>query len=302
MDSLKSLMDKREYELVLKLTESSKDSNSLIYRISAFISLGRPQAGLDCLLANRKTLESNLPLLIHVHFELLFILNRFDDAYEEVNYYSNLPYVSQEVEEILRGLPKLVRGEEKRAIGSKHMSDEDIANQLMSKDQTDVIAALDLIRDRDINRFVPNIEKLLVSYPKQSIRSFALLLLVQKQINKDVKFNHMDEEIIVNPTKLIPPFIGEKFNSFAKKLDNEFKDPVLSQNAVQLLSSYIIYIYPDTIPFKDEVTVEALFQISSSYMQITPKDSLEQRCLIKGLKVTEVEDAIHLIKEAVEDF
>lgn len=302
MDSLKTLMDKREYELVLRLTESSKDTNSLIYRISAFISLGRPQAGLDCLLANRKTLESNLPLLIHVHFELLFILNRFDDAYEEVNYYSNLPYVSQEVEEILRGLPKLVREEEKRALGSKQMSDEDIAMQLQSKDQTDVIAALDLIRDRDIFKFVPNIEKLLVSYPKQSIRSFALLLLVQKQINKDVNFNHMDEIIVVNPRKLIPPFIGEKFNSFTKKLDNEFKDPVLSQNAVQLLSSYIIYIYPSTISFKDEVTVEALFQISSSYMQISPKETLEQRCLIKNLNVAEVEDAIHLIKEAVEDF
>lgn len=302
MDSLKSLMDKREYELVLKLTESSKDTNSLIYRISALISLGRPKAGLDCLLANRKTLESNLPLLIHVHFELLFILNLFDDAYNEVNYYSNLPYVSQEVEEILRELPKLVREEEKRALGSKQMSDEDIVLQLLSKDQTDVIAALDLIRDRDIFRFVPNIEKLLVSYPKQSIRSFALLLLVQKQINKDVKFNHMDDVITVNPTKLIPPFIGEKFNAFAKRLDNEFKDPVLSQNAVQLLSSYIIYIYPEAISFKDEVMVEALFQISSSYMQISPKESLEQRCLSKGLSVVEVEDAIHLIKEAVEDF
>ncbi len=302
MDSLKTLMDKREYELVLRLTESSKDTNSLIYRISAFISLGRPQAGLDCLIANRKTLESNLPLLIHVHFELLFILNRFDDAYEEVNYYCNLPYVSQEVEEILRGLPKLVREEEKRALGSKQMSDEDIAKQLQSKDQTDVIAALDLIRDRDIFKFVPNIEKLVVSYPKQSIRSFALLLLVQKQINKDVNFNHMDEIIVVNPTKLIPPFIGEKFNSFAKKIDNEFKDPVLSQNAVQLLSSYIIYIYPSAISFKDDVTIEALFQISSSYMQISPKETLEQRCLFKGLNVAEVEDAIHLIKEAVEDF
>ena len=35
MDSLKTLMDKKQYDLVIKLTENSNDSIALFYRLSA---------------------------------------------------------------------------------------------------------------------------------------------------------------------------------------------------------------------------------------------------------------------------
>ena len=41
MDSLKTLLDQKKYELVLKLTERSESANDLFYRISAFICLGK---------------------------------------------------------------------------------------------------------------------------------------------------------------------------------------------------------------------------------------------------------------------
>lgn len=302
MDSLKTLMDKKEYELVLKITAATEDPTSMFYRISALIALGRAQEGLDCLLENRITLESNMALLIKVHFELLFILQLFDEAYAEINYYQNLPYVSQEVEEILKDLPKLVRDEEKRAFNSKNYTEQQIIKLLSSDDQANVIAGIDIVRDRDVMQFLPSIQDILLNFPKQSIRSFALLLLVQKQVNQTFQFNHMEEIIEVNPTKLEPPFVGSSFNNLVKKLDKDFRDPALSQNATQLLSSYIIYIYPDKIPFEDPVTSEALYQISCAYLQCPPSASLESRCLAKGLNPSKVEDAIHLIKEAVEDF
>ena len=60
MDSLKSLMDKRQYELVLKLTENSIDPTYLFYRISALLALGKPQESLKCIEDNRVLLQKDL--------------------------------------------------------------------------------------------------------------------------------------------------------------------------------------------------------------------------------------------------
>ena len=49
MDTLKSLMDKHEYELVIKLTEKSGDVDSIFYRISALLAIGQGEKALACL-------------------------------------------------------------------------------------------------------------------------------------------------------------------------------------------------------------------------------------------------------------
>ena len=87
MDNLKSLMDKKEYELVIKLTEKSETANDLFYRISALLALGRGEEALTCLKSHQKTLESKLSILIKIHIELLCLLGDFDKAFEELNYY-----------------------------------------------------------------------------------------------------------------------------------------------------------------------------------------------------------------------
>ncbi len=43
MDSLKTLMDKKQYDLVLKLTENSQDSLALFYRLSAMLATGKSE-------------------------------------------------------------------------------------------------------------------------------------------------------------------------------------------------------------------------------------------------------------------
>ena len=46
MDSLKGLIDSRDYELVIKLTENSKNGSDLFYRIAAFTCLGKYEEAL----------------------------------------------------------------------------------------------------------------------------------------------------------------------------------------------------------------------------------------------------------------
>lgn len=268
MDNLKSLMDKHEFELVIKLTENAKDSNSIFYRIAALLSTNKGEEALATIKKNRKELESDLAVLIKVHIETLCILGLFDEAHQELEYYKNLPYESQEVEEILRDMPKYIRLEEKSMFKMPINDDETIIKHLKGNDMDMAIAALDEIRSREIAPFIPAIAYLMVNFEKQSVRSFALLLLVQKQVDKTFKFNHMGKLIDVNPKQLKPPFEDDEFISLVKRLENEYKNPVVSDNAIQLYSSFIIYTYPNTPYYEQDKLVIALHYIANHYLQI----------------------------------
>lgn len=302
MDSFKTLMDRKDYDLVIKLTEGSQDINHLFYRVTAFLAVGKGEEALSVIKNNRKILENDLPVLMKIHIEILCVLGKFDEAYDEVKYYENLPYVNQETEELLRDLPKFIRNEEKNAIASRDISNEKLKERLKSQDQNVVLPALDLIRDRDINMFLNEIQGVLLKFPKQSIRSFALLLLVQKKVDKEVSFNHLGNIIKVNPSEIDPPFVGSEFNEFIKAMNNEIKDPAVSQDAVQILSSYIIYMYPEQLNLNYSLLIEALRTISEEYLRVENQIPLSERCLNKGINLEEAEQLIQRIKDCLDDF
>ena len=302
MDSLKSLMDRKDYELVIKLTNETQDINHLFYRISAFLAIGRGEEALKTIKENRKILEGDLSLLMKVHIEILCLLNNFDEAYQEAEYYKNLPYQNQQCEEIIRDLPNFIREEEKKALASKELSNDKLKERLKSQDQNIILPALDMVRDRDINMFLNEIQNVMLKFPKQAIRSFALLLLVQKKLDKEVGFNHIGQVITVNPSKLEPPFVGNEINDYLKSLQGEIRDPAISQEAIQILSSYIIYMYPEKLEINYDVLTEALRNISQEYLQIDDPQTLEDRCLAKGINIDEVKQLIRRIKDCLNDF
>ena len=114
MDSLKSLLDAKKYDLVLKLTQGSADKNDLFYRIAAYIGLAQYENALYVIQDHQAILEANLVALIPAHIELLCVLQRFEQAQAILEYYSNLPYQSQAVEEILRKMPEVIKKEEEK--------------------------------------------------------------------------------------------------------------------------------------------------------------------------------------------
>ena len=135
MDSLKSLMDRKEYELVIKLTEKTDDMNFLFYRISAFLALGKGEEALSTIKNNRKILQGDPSLLIKIHIEILCLLNKFEEAEKEIAYYQNMPYVSQEVEEMLRDLPKYIKEEEKKSFYGKTYDIDELHENRLEKNK-----------------------------------------------------------------------------------------------------------------------------------------------------------------------
>ena len=199
-------------------------------------------------------------------------------------------------------LPEIIRMEEKKKYASTYLDEEQLIKKLHSNDQNDVLIAIDSVRERDINAYLPAIANVMVNFPKQSIRSFALLLLVQKKINRVFKFKHIDNIIDVNPSELTPPFIGEDFNEFTRLLSLELRNPSLSENAIQIISSYIIYIYPDKLPANNDLLIVCLYDIANEYLQSKDYKPLKQMCEEKGVDMDEALLLILRIKEALDAF
>lgn len=305
MDSLKTLMDNKSYELVIKLTENSRDPISLFYRISALLAVGQSEKALQVIEINRFILQEKLALLIKFHIEILCLLRRFDDAYSELEYYKNLPYESQEVEEILQAMPKYIRKEEMNSVGGpRQLDEEEIKKRLLSDNDDEVLAALDDIKASPINNYLIYILKLMRSHPRQVIRSFALLLLVNQKYDKEVDFMHFDKLITVVPASLEEPFIIPSIGTLDKlsyALQSEYHDPSIAQNALQLVSSYILYIYPQKISFdKDEIVV--LFGYLAKKLLLIDDSDLEKACLEKGLDYQKVLSDMKQIEEALKSF
>lgn len=301
MDSLKSLMDKKQYDLVLQITETSKDAQSLFYRISALLALGKSEEALDCVTFNQKILTSNLRLLVKIHIEILCLLNKFDAARGQLDYYKNLPYESQETEEVLKYYEKYIREEEKNAIRGHHIDEEEVIKRLTSNNASVVLTGLEACRSKTIEIFLPYLEKILQDFPMQAIRSFALLLLVEKKVNKVVKFKHVNHLIEVNPSLLEPPFQDNQFTNIIRSIQSDFKDPSISQNALNIYSTYLIYIYPDKCKFNAKALLCALYGIASEYLH-ADGTAFEEKCLQEGENISDVRKIIGELKGSIETF
>lgn len=301
MDNLKSLLDSKQYDLVLKLTETSTSSNDLFYRISAFIFLGKYEDALYVIQDHQETLESNLPALINAHINLLCVLGRFEQAYTVLDYYNNLPYQSQVVEEILRKMPKIIEAEEKKQTTYKFYSDEEIEQMLRSDKFEDVLLALDTIKNRDILSFLPILKELLVSDSIEVIKSYILMMLVKKEVDRDLVIVKKGKEIKVNPKHLIPPFIGEIFDGVVKGFDKEFKDSTLSQIATQLFSQYTIYIYPEEYPYSVKEYLAAFYLLAKDYASSMNSD-LSSLSFINELDLEKINKIKEEIDKMLEEF
>ena len=304
MDSLKTLMDKKQYDLVLKLTENSQDSLALFYRLSAMLATGRSEDALKLIKDKRQILLAKPGVLMKIHIELLCLLGKFDEAYSELRYYQELPYENQETEELLNSLPKYIREEEIKVYKRQEVGQDELRKKLLSKNDVDVLSALDAVRGQSLESFLLPIINILKNYPKQLVRTFALLLLVAKKYDKKVEFLHGDKLIEVIPSELDEPFIIPglgNIDDVSSLFQNEYHDPSLSQNAINILSSYMVYIYPNKVNYSKEELLVVFGYIAKELLQNKDND-LDKLCEKHGLDKQEIKEEVNKIKAHLEDF
>ena len=304
MDSLKTLMDQKNYNLVIKLTENSNDAIALFYRLSALLAVGQSEEALNLIKTKRLIMQKKLALLIKFHIEILCLLKRFDEAYEELKYYEELPYESQEVEEILRSMPAYIRNEE-RTVYVPPMDEDQIREKLINGNDGEVLACLDRIKTMPLlDPFNIAILKVMTSRERQVIRSIALLVLVYKKYDKEVKFLHHDKMITVVPAELDDPFIIPGYSSieeFSNALHSEYHDPSIADDALNIVSSYLLYNYPDKLDLTGDESLVVFGYIAKKLLRINI-DDLESVCESKGLDYSKVIKRIEEVEEDLNHF
>jgi hypothetical protein len=274
MDSLKSLLDKKQYDLILSLTEGNNDTEAVVYRISAYLGKGDSASAQSLFLANRDTLWGFNPMLcLKSNFELRFIRKQFDEAYDDIAYFQAKPYVSQEVEEYLRTLPKLIRMNEKNQNLATSYSPEKIEEIFRhSKDDYEVLNLLNYIQGASVRDYLDLIKELLTSERHPSVKTYALLLLVDQGYDSPVTFNKNGKVYHLVPKTLVPPYSGKLFNDFLLYLRTLCNDPSLSGVASSLLNDYIMDVYPETVIHKSEdpTLAFALILLAKKYLRADP--------------------------------
>ena len=303
MDSLKTLMDQKQYDLVIKLTENSNDAIALFYRLSALLAVGQSEEALNLIKTKRLILQKRLDILIKFHIEILCLLKKFDEAYEELRYYEELPYESQEVEELIKSMPAYIRKEEK-ATYRPPVDEEELREKLLCKNDEDVLAALDQIKYLPINRFLIGLFKLTKSHPRQIIRSFALLVLVNQKYAEEVPFLHYGEIINVIPANLEDPFVVPGYSSleeFSFALQSMYHDPSIANNALNIVSSYLLFTYPDKLDLSPDESLVIFGYLAKKLLKINI-DDLEKVCQEKGLDYSKIKSKMEDVEIDLNNF
>lgn len=286
--NLKDLFNNKEYKKIIELTKDSKDPSELFIRLSSLIQLNEYDLAISLIENNRDILEKAMPYkLMQIHIELLLTKKDFNKAKVEAEHYQTLPYISQEVEEYLSNLPSLIEEAKNFKSGEQRLSYDEIDEVLAgSKDMGEVASVLFSLEDYNINKLVPTLDIFLVRNDiHPNLRTYALILLVQNHINDTFQILKDGKKLLVNPSKLNPPFNDVKFKEAFNKLNElNYKDPSLCNVAIQLFNNYILDTYPEDVLENEDIKtfVLAVTELAKDYLSIPTEDVKQEVMEIKN--------------------
>ena len=277
METIEALVKAGKYAEAVALKNKAESPKDKFLLISAFLSLGKAQEGMDFLLANRSELYASNPVLtLKTNFEIRYVLKQFDEAYEDYDEFANLPYVSQEVEEQLRALPKAIRTEERLARGKVPVEEEE-AHRILgnTKDGVAILALLNGMKKADITPYFEDLHTLLNSEVHNDVKRFSLMLLAAKNDHSEVKISLNGTTHTLVPSELKSPYQNPLYLSLKERL-SAAKEISVAEIALQLLDQYALlsYPFPPYLPLPLEKESAAFIALAHRYLQ-SPVPGLE---------------------------
>lgn len=271
MNDLKKLFEETKYQEILERTEKETDGESLFYRLMSLMALSEGERAMALLEKNRYEIFKSHPLqTLKSDFSLRILRKEWDEAYKDYDVFSNYPYISQEVEEALRSIPKALRIAEKEASLPLEASLKEMRETLKGKDDFAILSLLKSLKKEDF----PALEKELTNLLSRKevhpfVRTYALLYLVSLSYSKEVSFLKDDELLRLIPSKLEPPYVDACYKSFVDLLEATLLDPSLYHVARNLLDEYILLSYPtDVLEKEDEnLLLSALSLLAKDYLK-----------------------------------
>lgn len=269
---LDKLVFERKFDELLDAFNKVNDESFLFYKVIAYLGKADYKNVLETIENNKEVLIKYEPVkTIKLHVKTLTYLDQFSKAYKALDYYKNLPYISQEVEETFKELDKFIEMEEE----SKKVADEDLPlidlTKILeeSKDIIELYKAFSFTEKYDFNDYKNSLKKTLVNEElPQELRSVALAIMIDNKCEEEVDFVSIDGLIKVKPIGLIPPHQTEKFKAIYKLIEDlSENDFTVKKNALNLYNLYNLISFP----IDDSLTIEEIAQasiyLSKKYME-----------------------------------
>ena len=272
MDNLDTLFNKKQYDLVVKLTELSSDPKERFLRISSLVSLNKIDQALDEIEKYQNIIEAKYPYqLMKLHFELLLSKQLYDEARLALHHYENLPYISQEVEEFMKDMKTRIE-DEARPKAKKTIPMDEIYDVLEKETNQGIISQVIFsLKDYNINTYIDSLKIFILREDVHpNFRTYALILLVDNKYDEDIEFLSLNGVILVNPSQLEPPFMSKQFNETCRQITLKGEQNVtLIETALHLFNCFIIDTYPINIYDKSASDLsDSFIYIAKRYLNI----------------------------------
>ena len=270
MSKISELVNQSNYREAILIPEESLSGRDLFLLVSAHLSLSQGKEALDILIRHRDELYAVDPLLtLKATFETRFLLKQFDEAEQDLKHFEELPYVSQKVEEALRGLKGTIAATRYASSSPKSMDYERILEILASpSDDLMLLSALNGLRKvGELEDYRGLVEELLVGPYHDDVKTYALMLLSAKGSEHEVTLTKHGKSYKVVPAKLGTPYGLPEYKKIREKIEN-LHDGGLSEVMGELLDLYALQCYPERflLPGEEEAFFEGLLSLGHSYL------------------------------------
>lgn len=269
MDNLQTLFDKKQYELIVELTDSSDDPKERLMRLSSLVMLNRVNEALDEIENHQDMYDKNYPKkVMHLHFELLFQSKLYDDARLALKHYKDLPYISQEVEEYLNGMDMVIN--EKEHEKDRHLP-LDVINERFEKetDKELLYEAISYIRMYNLNAIIDSLKVLLKREDiDQDVRAVVLFALMEQNYPEVIEYRSRRGIERIVPKEMKTPFEDGRFNDTVTRIaEYSDRNTTIKDTALTLLMTYICRTFPEDI-YGDGIDniAEAIVSIAKEYV------------------------------------
>lgn len=289
LSEAKGLILRGKSEEAVSLLKGVEGEEARFYEVSALLSLGRLEEASALFFSHRDAFYELFPKkTIECDFELRFLKREFAKAHADIDYFSNKPYVSQEVEEVLRSLPRLVETNIE-ALSLPEDAEAKRLSALSSDDDYAVLAALSAFDPKKGGAALRERVRSIVKDGSRSddLRTYALLFLKAMGDEEPISFEKRGIRHEVVPSFLDDP-LTEPSRLKIKELLDEGKDMAVSRLAVSLLEEAVIASYPEPYPGRgmEKEAARALEKAASALLSGSPfsPSSPEERRLNSLLK------------------
>ena len=273
----KKLSDNGDYSEIVSHKSEAVTAPEVFFVISAYLALNQGQKAMQLLLEKRELLwEANPSLLLKANFETRFALRQFDEAYEDLRYFQNLPYVSQAVEEQLRDLPHRIRVEEIASGGPKPIDEDEMHALLLDeRDPATLLAYLNSLKKVDLEPFFGDLHSLLQAEDvHDDVKSYALMLLSAHHDDTTVSFEKGGKRFTLIPQEVRMPYSDPNYSE-VRFLIQQGNEPSVIEVAGELLDQFVLVRYPEPYdcPAGPHLDHQAFLFLARKYLSVKPNSA-----------------------------